>query len=236
MVDFHTHILPGIDDGSASLEISLQMLKAEKEQGVHCVVLTPHFYPQRDLLEPFLNKRAAAFAQLQKVAEQEDLPQLQLGAEVYYYPGMSDSDVLKQLTVADTGYILVEMPFTAWTKDMYRELQGIYEKQGLIPIVAHIDRYMHPWRTRGIPERLQDLPVLVQANASFFTGRFTASLARKLLNEKKIHLLGSDCHDMIHRPPCLNKAWQTLEPAAVQQIEEIEKTIFSKRDDPFTGE
>ncbi len=236
MVDFHTHILPGIDDGSVSLEQSVQMLKAEKDQGVHCVVLTPHFYPQRDLLESFLQKRAEAFARLQKAAEQAELPQLRLGAEVYYYPGMSDSDVLKQLTVADTGYILVEMPFVPWTKDMYRELQGIYEKQGLIPIVAHVDRYIHPWRTRGIPQRLQELPVLVQANASFFTGRFTAPLAKKLLKEKMIHLLGSDCHDMTGRPPCLGKVWQNLDSAAVQQIEEKEKLIFSKCEDSLPGE
>ena len=235
MVDFHTHILPGIDDGSESLEESLQMLRAEKEQGISRVVLTPHFYPQRDIPESFLKKREEAFGLLQQAAEQEELPELVLGAEVYYYPCMSESAALKELTLDKTEYVLVEMPFVAWTKDMYRELENIYARQGLTPIVAHVDRYIRPWRTRGIPERLQELPVLVQANASFFTSRFTGSLARKLLKEKKIHLLGSDCHDMLSRPPCLGKLGKNLNREALLQIEETESRIFVE-DGPDKGE
>lgn len=228
MVDFHTHILPGIDDGSESVEESLQMLRAEKEQGISRVVLTPHFYPQKDILESFLKKREEAFALLQQAAGGEDLPELVLGAEVYYYPGMSESGALQELTVAKTGCVLVEMPFASWTKDMYRELENIHVRQGLTPIVAHIDRYIPPWRTRGIPERLQELPVLVQANAGFFTSWLTGSLAKRLLKEKKIHLLGSDCHDMTHRPPCLGKLGENLEPETLLQIEETENRIFTE--------
>lgn len=234
MVDFHTHILPGIDDGSRSVEESLQMLRAEKEQGISRVVLTPHFYPQRDNPEAFLKKREEAFGLLQQAAEQEDLPEMVLGAEVYYYPGMSESGALQELTVAETGCILVEMPFVSWTKDMYRELENIHARQGLTPIVAHIDRYIRPWRTYGIPERLQELPVLVQANASFFTSRYTGSLARRLLKEKKIHLLGSDCHDMTRRPPCLGKLGKNLNRENLLQIEETECRLFVE-DSPYKG-
>ena len=60
LVDFHSHILPGIDDGSKSLEMSIEMLRLEAEQGIGHVVATPHFYPQYDTPERFLERRAAA--------------------------------------------------------------------------------------------------------------------------------------------------------------------------------
>ena len=88
--DFHSHILPCVDDGSHSVEESLQMLRMEAEQGVTHVVLTPHFYAKHDSPERFLQRRAAAWETLQAaMAGEEGLPQITLCAEVYYFPGIS---------------------------------------------------------------------------------------------------------------------------------------------------
>ena len=98
MTDFHTHILPCVDDGSQSMEQSLQRLSMQIQQGVGRVVLTPHFYPQYQELDEFLQQRDAAFEALQ--AAVKDLPQcpnLYLGAEVHYYAGMSNSEELRRL-------------------------------------------------------------------------------------------------------------------------------------------
>ena len=123
MTDFHTHILPCVDDGSQSMEQSLQMLSMQIQQGVGHVVLTPHFYPQYQELDEFLQQRDAAFEALQ--AAVKDLPQcptLYLGTEVHYYAGMSNSEELRRLTVGNTPYILVEMPVRPWNDRDYREL------------------------------------------------------------------------------------------------------------------
>jgi len=101
---------------------------------------------------------------------------------------------------------------------MYRELEGIYIKQGLTPIIAHVDRYIAPFRTYGIPERLEDLPVLVQANASFFLNRATAGMAIRMLKKGQIHLLGSDCHNLKHRPPRLGEACEVIEKRLGRQM------------------
>ena len=93
---------------------------------------------------------------------------------------------------------------------MYRELENISLKQDLIPIVAHMDRYISPFRTYNIPEYLADLPVLVQANASFFLQRSTRRLALKLLEKDQIQLLGSDCHNLSSRKPNLGKAVEII--------------------------
>lgn len=207
LTDLHTHILPGVDDGSASVEESLAMLRMLADQGVTRVIATPHFYPNYDDPERFLTRRARAYSTLLQAMEAEPgLPDITLGAEVLFFRGMSESDLLPQLTFEKKRCILIEMPPPPWTDAMYRELEAIRTRQGLTPIIAHVDRYISPLRTHGIPQRLAQLPVLVQANAGFFCKPATASLALKLLKADQIHLLGSDCHNLTTRPPELGKA------------------------------
>ena len=218
MIDFHSHVLPGIDDGSTSLEQSITMLRMEAEQGIGHVVATPHFYPQYDTPEHFLQKRTKAeLALRQEMQRHSGLPELSIGAEVYFFRGISDSDVVSELTIAGKECILIEMGMPPWSDAVYRELEGLYIKRGLIPIIAHIDRYIGRFRTYGIPERLAQLPVLVQANSEFFLERSTASMAMRMLKKNRIHLLGSDCHNLTSRKPNLGTA-----------LEEIQKRLGDK--------
>lgn len=223
IVDFHSHILPGIDDGSASVEQSIAMLKMEAAQGISRVIATPHFYAQHHKPDPFLEKRARAEEQLrQELRLHPELPQVEIGAEVYYFNGISHCDVLPELTIGKKRYILIEMPLPPWNERMYRELDGIWVKQGLIPIIAHVDRYIAPLHTHKIPQRLAQLPVLIQANASFFTERATRRMALRMLKQGMIHLLGSDCHNLSDRAPNLGEALQIISNKLGQQaISEI---------------
>lgn len=206
-IDFHSHILPKIDDGSQSLEESIALLRMEAEQGIQHVVATPHFYPRHNDFQHFLSKRSQAEVALrERLKNESGLPEISIGAEVYFFPGISDSEAISQLTIGKKSYILIEMPESPWTDSMYRELEGIYVKQGLTPIIAHVDRYISPFRTFKIPEKLMDYPVLVQANASFFLRRSTSGMAMRMLEKGQIHLLGSDCHNLKHRPPRLGEA------------------------------
>jgi len=206
IVDFHSHILPGIDDGSASIDESISMLRMEAEQGIWHVVATPHFYPQHDSLEEFLERRTESEIRLrEEMRKHDNLPKVTVGAEVYFFRGISQSDVLQKLTIGNSMYSLIEMPVTSWSDSMYRELEQIYHDQRITPIVAHVDRYFTRLRTFGIPEKLEELPVLVQANASFFNGN-NSSRAIKMLQKRQIHLLGSDCHNTHSRQPNLGKA------------------------------
>lgn len=207
LIDFHSHVLPGIDDGSKSVEMSIRMLRMEAQQGIGHVVATPHFYPQYDTPERFLKRRAAAeIALREEMQKHTDLPALSVGAEVYYFSGISDSEGISELTIDQKRCILIEMPSSSWTEAMYRDLEGLYVKRGLIPIVAHIDRYIGRFSNHGILNRLERLPVLIQANAEFFLERHTSSLALRMLKKNRIHLLGSDCHDLTSRKPNLQDA------------------------------
>lgn len=231
ITDFHSHILPGIDDGSASLEESVAMLRMEAEQGIRRVVATPHFYADWDSPERFLEKRNRAEMLLrEEMAKHEGLPQLLIGAEVYFFRGISESELLPQLTIQKKSCILIEMPPAPWPENFYRELENISERRGIVPVIAHIDRYIGPFRTYGIPQRLAQLPVLVQANGSFFLERGTSAMAMRMLRADQIQLLGSDCHNMTTRKPNLSAAVdrirRKLGPDAIAGIREYEEKLL----------
>ncbi len=224
LTDFHSHILPGVDDGSKDVEQSLQMLRMSAEQGVSRMVATPHFYPRHDDPQRFLQRRARAFEELQKaMAMEQGLPCVELGAEVYFFKGISDCEEIRELTLGNSKYILVEMPMTAWTANMYQELEWVYTKQGLIPVVAHLDRYIRPLTCGKVLRELSKLPVLIQVNAEFFLERSTASLALRMLRKEQIHLLGSDCHNLSDRKPDLGAAVKLIQAklgeAALERVQ-----------------
>ncbi len=219
IIDFHSHILPRIDDGSTSLEESIALLRMEAEQGINHVVATPHFYPQHNSPEAFLRRRREVELRLREEMERHSgLPDFSVGAEIYFFSGISESDVVQQLTIGSKRCILLEMPQSPWTEAMYRELEQIPARQGITPILAHVDRYIGPFRTYGIPERLAELPVLVQANASFFLRRSTARMALRMLKEDRIQFLGSDCHDPNSRPPRLGEAVEKIRGSLGQRV------------------
>lgn len=232
VTDFHSHILPGIDDGSGSVEESIALLRMEAEQGIRHVIATPHFYPQYDDPDAFLERRAKAESRLrEEMARQTGLPQVSLGAEVYFFRGISESEALPLLTISEKKCIMIEMPPMPWTEDMYRELEAIYHQRGIMPIVAHIDRYIRPWRDHGVLRRLAQLPVLVQANGDFFLEKRTAAMAMRLLKADQIHLLGSDCHNLLTRKPNLGSVIpqirSKLGDAAIERIHEYEDQVFA---------
>lgn len=231
VIDLHSHVLPELDDGSSSLEESIALLRMEAEQGIRTVVATPHFYAHHDAPERFLARRSAAFGRLREALRQyPELPEVKIGAEVYFFQGMSDSDALKSLTIDSKRCILIEMPPSPWTDRMYRELTAVREKQDLIPVIAHVDRYIGRFRTFGIPEKLEQLPVLVQANASFFLNRSTSAMAMRMLQRGQIQLLGSDCHNVEDRPPKLGEAIgkirRSLGEEALEQVQAYQRTVF----------
>ena len=229
LIDFHTHILPGIDDGSSNVAESVSMLRMEGEQGIKCVIATPHFYPQHDSPDRFLQRRDAAFAELRrKTAGLAGFPQIILGAEVHFFRGMSQSDQLDRLTIGGKRCILIEMPAISWTDEMYE----IYTQRGIVPIIAHVERYITPFNQGKVMRRLEDLPVAVQANANFFVKRSTARVAARLLKEDRIHLLGSDCHSTRRRTPnmqmAIEKIQKKLGHAPLEELARWEKRIFGE--------
>lgn len=214
MTDLHTHILPGMDDGAKTPDESIAMLRAQYAQGVDMVALTPHFYPERENCERFLQRRSAAWEQLKTAIlalpqqERAQLPRLVLGAEVAFMPGLENIEGLQRLCIGNTKNMLLELPFYPWGKSLIRQLYGFLGQVGVTPVLAHIERYFSCQSKRALDEVLElGLPVQVGADAL----TWTKSPVMKLIKQGKGHLIASDCHDLVHRPPNMAAAMQAIE-------------------------
>ena len=137
MIDFHTHILPNMDDGPKSVETSLELLSILEKQNVKLVCLTSHFYPNRESIDDFILRRDNAYKQLDYKGNLE----LRLGCEVHYYNGISQSDNLDKLCLENTNILLLELPFETIINDnMIREIISL-SNRGFKVMLAHIERY-----------------------------------------------------------------------------------------------
>lgn len=205
MIDWHSHVLPGMDDGSHDVEQSLSMLRMLAEQGIRTVVATPHFYANDESVDSFLERRWNTFTLLRPQLP-ENAPEILLGAEVKYYQGISRLENLRDLRIESTKLLLLEMPMAKWSEYTLQELAEISGKTGIKLVLAHIERYLG-LQKQSVWDRLYENGILMQVNASYFTGLSTRGKAISRLKEGGIHFLGSDCHNTTTRAPQLDKAF-----------------------------
>ena len=218
MTDIHTHILPEMDDGAATVEESLDMLRMEYEQGIDAVVLTSHFYPKREGLVSFLARRAESYEKLLQAigqlpqSEQERLPDLYLGAEVAWQSDLLELDDLRPLCLGKSKYMLVELPFTVLNDSLIRQLYELMTCHGITPVIAHLERYLDG-QSKKIVKKLIELDIPIQISSGMFESFFERRTALKLLRSDKAHVIASDCHDCEHRKPSLATALRYVERA-----------------------
>ncbi len=207
MIDFHSHFLPEMDDGSASPEESAQMLRLSKQQGVDTIVATSHFYALEDNPAVYLGRRQEAF---EKIAyEPNSMPTILLGAEVSYFNGISHSEDLQKLCIGESRLLLVEMPFRPWTA---REVEDVcaLNRQGVLPVMAHVERYMRRHQIPTYANKMLREGLYFQCNAEFFLQPLGSMRAIHMLRKGQIHFLGSDCHNMGHRISKMDQAAQVI--------------------------
>ena len=204
MIDFHSHILPNIDDGSKSAEESIEMLKMLSEQGVTKVVATPHFFANDESVEDFLKRRQNSYKMLEPQLI-SNFPQVLLGAEVKYYQGLSFLDGLNKLCIEKSNILLLEMPMCRWTEYIIKELVNITLNNNIIIVLAHIERYLS-LQSRKTLKKLEECGILLQVNADFFINVFTRKRALRMIYNRSVQFIGSDCHNLTSRPPNIGKA------------------------------
>lgn len=229
MVDFHTHILPGIDDGSQSIGESVTLLRMQLRQGVRSVVATPHFYADRTTPEKFLEKRNHAWQQLKPYLWPE-LPEIYLGAEVRYFEGISVVGELRFLKIEGSDLLLLEMPFQRWTDRMIADVLELNGRPDLQIVLAHIERYL-PDQPRPVWQHLRQNGVLMQSNVSFFADWRTRRRAVSMLERGEIHMLGSDCHNKTSRPP----NWEQLPEKVVSRVKGCAQYLSFQKEKAIIG-
>lgn len=222
VIDFHSHILPGVDDGSRNTEESLAMLHLAGKQGVDLMISTSHFYARHDRPEKFLRRRNDAYKRLRNAIEasrreeklsgdyHHKIPEIILGAEVAYFDGISKADEIRQLTIEGTNLLLLEMPFGKWSESVMEDVEDLVFNSDMKIILAHLERFfMFPVNKKKIFE-LIELPLYVQVNAESLLHWRTRGKTIKLLDKKGIGLLGSDCHRIDQRKPNLPEGREVI--------------------------
>ena len=204
VIDFHSHVLPGIDDGSRNIETSIEMLRLSRNAGVDRMIATPHFYADEDRIEHFLEKR--------------DTPQLLLGAEVAFFDGIGDADKVDRLTIQGTELLLLEMPFRTWTDEDLLQVKKLLHERQLRIIIAHLERFMKISGNKPYIKKLMELPVTIQINAESLSDWKQGGMLIRMFQKRQAHILGSDCHGVHHRPPNLMEGRQRLEKKAGADI------------------
>ncbi len=228
MMDIHSHVLPCMDDGSAGVEESIEMLIESARQGIQIMAATPHFYPTENSIEEFLIRREASAEKLRAVWR-EEYPSLLLGAEVYYFRGISRVENIEKLRIEETELLLLEMPFEKWNDRMLSEVLELQARPGIQVLLAHIERYLRYQKNPGIWEPLLGAGVRVQCNAEFFQDWRTRGKAARMMKQGKIFLLGSDSHNMTSRPPRMGEALEMIGEQGRKVLEENAREVMLSR-------
>lgn len=219
MIDLHFHALPGVDDGPDSMEAALALLRAAQAAGTHTVVATPH------LSASYPRTRAPAVAEgvraLQAQADAAGIGvRILAGAEIeLMHCETLGADDLSGLRLGDGPYALAELPFTADSR-FAEMLLGMHA--GVQPVLI-----AHPERSRAFQEddqllgRLVGQGMLAQVTAASIAGSYGSTVQRcawSMLAQGLVHVISSDAHDVVSRPPLLR---EPLEQAGLGDLCEM---------------
>lgn len=223
MIDFHSHILPQTDDGSISIEETINILKEAKQVGFTKVISTSHY------LEGYYESDENERTELLEKIKQENLGiELYLGSEIYVSENMIDFlKEKKASSINNSRYVLFELPMgneTVLAKEMiYRLIENNY-----VPVIAHPERYSYVQDNPEYVKKLLEMGALFQSNYGSIIGLYgkkAEKTLKKLLKENLIQFLGSDVHREEHIylfiPKILKKLRKIISEEKLEEITEI---------------
>ena len=212
MIDLHCHILPNIDDGSSSLEESLEMAETAVKDGIHTIVATPHSLD--GVYQNSVDTILSQVSELQGVLTENHIDlKLRPGADIHLC-----NDMVQQIssgracTIDNAGkYILLELPSQMIPDGVKSEIFSL-KLNGITPIITHPERNAMVQHDPGILYELVQMGALAQITAMSVTGDFGGFIARisaELLKSRLVHIIASDAHSAHDRPPVLSRAVET---------------------------
>ncbi len=187
IVDFHSHILPGADHGSSSVEISLLQLKHASARGIRRIIATPHFYPMREDVSSFLERRRSTYNALME-ALPEASPEIKVGAEVMICNGIERLPGLDKLFINGTSTMLMEMPVSGFQSDFADSVYRLVSS-GVKVVIAHPERY-EPSAVEAVIES----GAFLQCNAFVISKIKKPCRLLPWIASKSIIAIGSDIH------------------------------------------
>ncbi len=202
LTETHCHIIPNIDDGANSVEMSLKMIETLENYGAKTIILTPHYYSDSISYTDFVKKRNDAFEVLKENYKGD--VKLIAAAEVYVSDYLLHNDNLDGIKIANGNYALLEHSFSdSFSSKTFERLENLYYDFSVVPVLAHIERYNNLMSDFSKIEELRDMGCMTQVNISSFADfpRHARKKILKLVDKGLVNLIGSDCHNMSGRAP-----------------------------------
>lgn len=210
MIDIHCHILPEVDDGSRSLNESIEMALIAREQGIKKIVNTSHYHPDfRYKKGEELLKELKDFNNVLR-ENMIDIEVL-IGNEIYY-----TNDLIKQIdeldfyTLNNSRYILIELPPTNFPSDLCNIVYELKEKN-YIPVFAHVERYREVQENPELIYEVIEAGAIIQINSHSILGKSGKELQRTcntLISRNMVHIVGTDAHRSKRRTPIFLDAYK----------------------------
>jgi protein-tyrosine phosphatase len=222
VVDIHSHVLPGLDDGAKDFEEALAMVRMAGEAGTTDLVATPHcdlrYAFQPDAIQRGLNELQAAVG---------SAPRLYSGCD-FHLTAETIADAVRyptKYTINQKNYLLVEFSDSHIPKTTPAILDSLLAA-GMLPVITHPER--NQWLQKSLDDIAEwvELGCFVQVTAQSFLGRFgnhAQDTAHTLLKRALVHFVASDGHDTRHRPPVLSEAHAVI---AKGYGESLAETLF----------
>ena len=213
MIDLHSHILPGLDDGPATLEESLEIARRAAADGVRVIAATPHV---RDDYPTEVMTMERAVAELRAAVQQQGIPiEVRPGGEIAidWLDRLAEDDVIRFGLGGSPRYLLVEFPYTGWPLSLHEWIFRLVTK-GVTPVIAHPERNSEVQDDPSELRPLVDAGALVQLTAASVdgrTGRSAQAASVSLLRLGLAHLVASDAHTPDVREAGLAAAVETLD-------------------------
>lgn len=213
VTDYHSHIIPGVDDGSKNMEMSLGMIKQLKRQGVERIAATPHFYSHREPggVNAYLDRRNEAYYSL--LAQAPAVKDIRIGAEIAIEKGVSELEGIEQLAISGTNLILMELPYAPYADWMGEEVYNLSCTYDLMPIIAHLNRYTE-WYSKSDFEKVLSFDAVFQFNAEAFEHFDSRRFVSKLIKSGIPYCLGTDTHDLSDRKPNFDSITKKEKPGS----------------------
>ena len=224
MIDIHSHILPGIDDGSKSFDDSLDILRGLTEQGITDIICTPHYIAETKQTST-RSANTKLLEELNTRAREAGIAiNLYLGNEIYIDRNIAQFIRTHKISpLADSKYLLIELPMSG-KYPQYRDIFLTLQQKGWQVILAHPERYHSFQEKPELIKELTDHDILLQCNLGSFIGQYGKSakkLVKNLAKENMIYCFGTDIHrprDYSEIAKAKRKLTKYYGPAALEQL------------------
>lgn len=210
IVDIHTHILPGVDDGAKTIDESLKIIEYLSNQGITDIALTSH-YIKNTKYDANEQERKSIFEELKKQAKDYKV-NLYLGNEVYLCEDILELLEKKEIiTLNNSKYLLIELPLTGYINSLPNILCELIN-HGITPIIAHPERYQFLQKHNKRIQELLEFNCLLQCNIDSITGKYgrkAKKLMKWLLKKDLVQLVATDTH-YVEKKKVLKKSFKKL--------------------------